>query len=103
MYIHQFLPTPQHSAPVNSIPSAIGMTNVFSATASAFSLLHPRCFRSLFFFFNDPAPPEFYPFPLPDALPIYRAPTPRPAGAGTRGGAVDARRGQHGIVVPLSP
>src|SRR4051795_11229674 len=23
-----------------------------------------------FFFFNDPAPPEFYPFPLHDALPI---------------------------------
>src|SRR5260370_703411 len=25
---------------------------------------------SLFFFFNDPAPPEISPFPLPDALPI---------------------------------
>src|ERR1039457_6786516 len=25
---------------------------------------------SLFFFFNDPAPPEFPPFPPPDALPI---------------------------------
>src|SRR2546430_13616093 len=24
----------------------------------------------IFFFLNDPAPPEFYPFPLPDALPI---------------------------------
>src|SRR2546423_9201786 len=23
------------------------------------------------FFFNDPAPPEIYPLPLPDALPIY--------------------------------
>src|ERR1039458_1162820 len=23
-----------------------------------------------FFFFNDPAPPEIYPLPLPDALPI---------------------------------
>src|SRR6202049_1343392 len=25
---------------------------------------------SVFFFFNDPAPPEIYPLPLPDALPI---------------------------------
>src|SRR4029077_3144550 len=25
---------------------------------------------SFFFFLNDPAPPEFSPFPLPDALPI---------------------------------
>src|SRR2546429_9288791 len=25
-----------------------------------------------FFFFNDPAPTEISPFPLPDALPIYR-------------------------------
>src|SRR2546430_17657093 len=25
---------------------------------------------SLFFFFNDPAPTEFYPLSLPDALPI---------------------------------
>src|SRR5260221_14675803 len=25
---------------------------------------------SFFFFFNDPAPPEIYPLPLPDALPI---------------------------------
>src|SRR2546430_10206934 len=24
----------------------------------------------IFFFFNDPAPTEFYPLPLPDALPI---------------------------------
>src|SRR5258707_1917448 len=27
--------------------------------------------RLFFFFFNDPAPPEFYPLPLHDALPIY--------------------------------
>src|SRR3954462_2017330 len=26
--------------------------------------------RPLFFFFNKPAPPEIYPLPLPDALPI---------------------------------
>src|ERR1022692_3819261 len=26
---------------------------------------------SFFFFFNDPAPPEIYPLPLPDALPIW--------------------------------
>src|SRR2546421_13100182 len=28
----------------------------------------------LFFFFNDPAPPEIYPLPLHDALPIFRIP-----------------------------
>src|SRR5258705_7250953 len=28
------------------------------------------CLFFFFFFFNDPAPPEIYPFPLPDALPI---------------------------------
>src|SRR3712207_7833910 len=26
-----------------------------------------------FFFFNNPAPPEIYPLPLPDALPIFEA------------------------------
>src|SRR5256885_14387563 len=29
----------------------------------------------LFFFFNDPAPPEIYPLPLHDALPISIVPT----------------------------
>src|SRR5258708_31783914 len=29
---------------------------------------------SLFFFLNDPAPPEIYPFPLHDALPICKQP-----------------------------
>src|SRR3989454_10794716 len=28
------------------------------------------CSFFFFFFFNDPAPPEIYPLPLPDALPI---------------------------------
>src|SRR3954463_11806867 len=35
--------------------------------------LHPRGRRSehlFFFFFNDPATPEIYPLPFPDALPI---------------------------------
>src|SRR3989440_4285521 len=32
-------------------------------------LLGPR--SSSLFFFNDPAPPEIYPLPLPDALPIW--------------------------------
>src|SRR2546430_8999620 len=31
---------------------------------------------SLFFFFNDPPPPEFYPLPLPDALPLSAAVPP---------------------------
>src|SRR5256884_3239520 len=36
-------------------------------------LLSPlrRISFSFFFFFNDPAPPDIYPLPLPDALPIY--------------------------------
>src|SRR2546430_17674900 len=43
----------------------------------------------LFFFFNDPAPPEISPFPLPDALPIKLPPDDRavpaqPAAAGGR-------------------
>src|SRR5256885_2607048 len=29
-----------------------------------------------FFFLNDPAPTEFYPLPLHDALPIWPMPTP---------------------------
>src|SRR2546430_12036763 len=29
----------------------------------------------VFFFFNDPAPPEIYPLSLPDPLPIYAADT----------------------------
>src|SRR5260370_1398846 len=32
---------------------------------------------SFFFFFNDTAPPEIYPFPLHDALPIKRPPAPQ--------------------------
>src|SRR3712207_9221614 len=33
----------------------------------------------LFFFLNDPAPPEIYPLPLHDALPISQAPHARHA------------------------
>src|SRR2546428_12342289 len=36
----------------------------------------------IFFFFNDPAPPEIYPLPLPDALPIS---PPGGAGSGSPG------------------
>src|SRR2546425_13303501 len=32
------------------------------------NILSPHLF---FFFFNDPPTPEIYPFPLPDALPIF--------------------------------
>src|SRR5256885_16362129 len=32
------------------------------------------CFNFFFFFLKDPAPPEIYPFPLPDALPIFPEP-----------------------------
>src|SRR2546430_16920565 len=32
--------------------------------------LPPTCW--FFFFFNEPAPPEIYPLPLPDPLPIFR-------------------------------
>src|SRR2546425_10558190 len=53
--------------------------------------------RSIFFFYNDPATPEFYPFPLHDALPIKMPAMPprlinsckknRPNCAGAAGGA----------------
>src|SRR4051812_50230843 len=45
-----------------------------------FSMVLPS-FIFFFFFLNDPAPPEIYPLPLPDALPIYR----RAARRGVRG------------------
>src|SRR2546421_3362723 len=35
-----------------------------------FLIFDPRPPFFLFFFFNDPAPPEIYPLPLHDALPI---------------------------------
>src|SRR3989475_9479536 len=41
-------------------------------------ILHPQA--PSFFFFNDPAPTEIYPLPLPDPLPIYpRCPISRPS------------------------
>src|SRR2546430_5253490 len=50
------------------------------------------CLLSLFFFFfNDPAPTEIYPLPLPDALPICSRSTssasPGASGHGTGTGA----------------
>src|SRR2546422_2475938 len=38
----------------------------------------------VFFFFNDPAPPELSPLPLHDALPICPAARPRRVGGGAR-------------------
>src|SRR3990172_6777890 len=40
---------------------------------------HAYISYSLFFFLNDPAPPEISPLPLHDALPIYVQALPRPA------------------------
>src|SRR5256885_15846845 len=37
----------------------------------SFVFLGPRVL-SFFFFLNDPAPPEFSPFPLPDLFPFYK-------------------------------
>src|SRR3954464_2366365 len=37
------------------------------------SSARPGASRCLFFFFNDPAPPEIYPLPLHAALPIWRS------------------------------
>src|ERR1051325_1570776 len=37
----------------------------------------PDALRLRFFFFKDPAPPEIYPLPLHDALPIGCAPARR--------------------------
>src|SRR2546423_14718799 len=49
--------------------------------------------RPIFFFLNDPAPPEIYPLPLPGALPIFGLPPnvhtpaqqPRPGAGGGPG------------------
>src|SRR2546430_193284 len=54
-----------------------------------------------FFFFNDPAPPEIYPLPLHDPLPIPRrqtppgrpSPTPRRSRTGRPSGCEAARCG----------
>src|SRR2546423_12833548 len=35
-----------------------------------FTMFSQHSLFFFFFFFNDPAPPEIYPLPLPDALPI---------------------------------
>src|ERR1035438_6256821 len=40
---------------------------------SSRALVLSSCSCLFFFFLNDPAPPEFYPFPLPAALPILLA------------------------------
>src|SRR3989449_5008724 len=40
----------------------------------------------MFFFFNDPAPPEIYPLPLHDALPISPRPCGTPWGGWDEGG-----------------
>src|SRR2546421_11383642 len=55
---------------------------------------------SFFFFFNDPAPPEIYPLPLHDALPISRRSRcasasrgyPSASASSSRGLGRDARR-----------
>src|SRR2546430_1871021 len=43
-----------------------------TARASPPPISSRTAFHSSFFFFNDPAPPEFSPFPLPDAFPTPR-------------------------------
>src|SRR2546430_17271164 len=47
-----------------------------------------------FFFFNDTAPPEIYPLPLPDAPPIPAATRPR------RDGRCPRRRASRGTSAP---
>src|SRR5256886_6139148 len=42
----------------------------FQAKFFVFSTILRFLLIFFFFFFNDPAPPEIYPLPLPDALPI---------------------------------
>src|SRR5256885_12767928 len=54
----------------------------------------------LFFFLNDRAPPEIYPLPLPDALPIYGRGEGVPVGAGVRQDEVFAARLAHEPRVP---
>src|SRR5256886_16864602 len=43
------------------------------------SILEPIRPVSFFFFFNNPAPTEIYPFPQPAPLPIFRPPRLPPA------------------------
>src|SRR5258708_2782459 len=64
----------------------------FACLCSFFSLILPSPFF-LFFFLNNPAPPEIYPLPLHAALPIY------PGGAGLAGppGAAGRHRLRRGL------
>src|SRR5256885_4978372 len=52
----------------------------------------------LFFFFNDPAPPEISPLPLPDAFPIFLSLRVDPPGRAWDAGAAQATvfRGRAG-------
>src|SRR5256886_15736300 len=61
--------------------------------SAASSPIFHKCMRFSisFFFLNDPAPPETYPLPLPDALPISLP----PRAGGARGAEPPARSGRH--------
>src|SRR5258708_3074130 len=53
-----------------SAAEILALDCLFFDLASLFDEVIRRPHYVLFFFFNDPAPPEIYPFPLHDALPI---------------------------------
>src|SRR3989441_280193 len=57
--------------------------------------VRPRTASFFFFFFNDPAPPEIYPLPLPDALPISAA---RPAELGDERQVEDGERHEDAVL-----
>src|SRR2546430_11039079 len=63
-----------------------------------FLISSPPSFYSFFFFFNDPAPTEFSPFPLHDPLPI-----PPDAVGGTRRGRRRAQPDFSAQAVPPHP
>src|SRR3954466_13564985 len=80
-----------------AVPGRRGLSNLIQGLlavgASAYNSVH-----SVFFFFNDTAPPEISPLSLPDALPIWRlgrSRLSRLAGVGL-GGIGFGRRRQAG-------
>src|SRR5256884_512618 len=54
--------------PVKQIPISAMSISTYDLSQSFFLILRQNLF--IFFFFNDPAPPEISPFPLPAPLPI---------------------------------
>src|SRR5256885_15869133 len=67
-------------------------TNVTITIFFSHTVFSPALF---FFFFNDPAPPETYPLPLHDALPIF---PPQPHCRAARGGRPAGPQDRPGLL-----